>query len=601
MRFAPVETSQAEVQNSSLRVPTYDRTKPLAQEHYEARLRARQESQALTNTLTERAQYQEMHKKMIGVLYWKTDACLSDFFEVPCVMLPLFSLKDCTEALRQALGIQNSATLIQTFNPVEDRWVTHTMDTVRSITGGQKLFYRTCGVTFGEDMETTINEARVPKAGRSRKRPIDIDIEADCERPTQKLRLCSPQPGPSTPPAKRTAAFHHLQREIQRPSPQTPTRGLPHTTTPAPLMDSSPVFGTPDIHHRQDSATPPLAGDAFADIFSDLSSARGVSRNVAAPVAKRALEPSTVSKLLPTLSGCDVSSIKSPSARIDGGSQMPTEAELDKLPLSNHGPIPLKYVKSMVKGFDRIDNMSGNLGVRVGIAFPTTKKLPNWPKTSYHKASKLWKNAPPSLRNKLLSAGYTEEGTWDKLTEAMKKATVPSKIDEAQSSAAATSLSENSAPTAGLTSASTTEKSRHKGHPTTTSQCGYCKKPWPPHPSVELLELQSQLHQLEYSRMDQKVLELERQHCRKHVSELQRHKMELLRLEQPEDLRWSAVVDFATLPSRIDALRVELYRIAEYPFVNSFFIPLLNQMTSLGTDKAFGIQGDYASDPRCFG
>ncbi|PPR04850.1 hypothetical protein CVT24_007238 [Panaeolus cyanescens] len=93
---------------------------------------------------------------------------------------------------------------------------------------------------------------------------------------------------------------------------------------------------------------------------------------------------------------------------VDVGSDSEDEETLKRLPSSNHGPWPVKYVKGMDEGFSEMDSRTdGTTASRFEDAFGV-----EFPKTTYYKIRALWQDASDELKQRYITAGYTPKGLW---------------------------------------------------------------------------------------------------------------------------------------------------------------------------------------------
>jgi hypothetical protein len=84
----------------------------------------------------------------------------------------------------------------------------------------------------------------------------------------------------------------------------------------------------------------------------------------------------------------------------------------EMMPSSGHATWPpLKFVKSMLEGFLKMEMMTGGLEYQFAVAFPSAW-TDKFPKASYNVNSRVWEWAPKDLRNCYITAGYTTAGRW---------------------------------------------------------------------------------------------------------------------------------------------------------------------------------------------
>jgi len=96
---------------------------------------------------------------------------------------------------------------------------------------------------------------------------------------------------------------------------------------------------------------------------------------------------------------------------------------------SGHAVWPLKYVRSMAKGFRLMDTMEGELRSCFTSAFRM-----NFPgsKATFHTHTNIWEAATEKQRNQYIKAGFTNEGLWKKFqhdVQNMYGGKVPGKRD----------------------------------------------------------------------------------------------------------------------------------------------------------------------------
>ena len=81
----------------------------------------------------------------------------------------------------------------------------------------------------------------------------------------------------------------------------------------------------------------------------------------------------------------------------------------EMMPSSGHVMWPLKFVKSMLEGFLKMETMTGGLEYWFAVAFPSAW-TDKFPKASYNINLRVWEWAPEDLCNCYITVGYTNAG-----------------------------------------------------------------------------------------------------------------------------------------------------------------------------------------------
>ncbi|KAF4617416.1 hypothetical protein D9613_006197 [Agrocybe pediades] len=112
---------------------------------------------------------------------------------------------------------------------------------------------------------------------------------------------------------------------------------------------------------------------------------------------------------------------------IDSDEELDDE-ELAGASSSAHGKWPLKYYKGMASGFERIDTMNGPVHARFAAVFGEIENI-KFPSTrTYYKSYAAWYAASPALKERYLSAGYTNDGLWKNFVREVRKSFPDGKI-----------------------------------------------------------------------------------------------------------------------------------------------------------------------------
>jgi hypothetical protein len=330
-------------------------------------------------------------------------------FTVPCPTFPVFSLENCSNVIRKALGVTED-TLIETLDPrmstsAITRWVSHELTTARTISDQESLLYRSQGVFKGKEMKEEVEKAL--SHGKSRKRPVDINPQAvqaaskaqdtTSQPQSHKRRINAIEDSASQGQDSRNVHPCFMKAPTSPAPPSQPSlSGTPSRTTPTAQSSShstptpSPTTSrskwnvasssTPLMAHDRSPSLPPIE-EALHNLLSAVQHS-----------TKQAVSPST-----------------SMNTTIDL-TQTSGEDDVDEMmPSSGHATWPLKFVKSMSEGFLKMETMTGGLEYRFAVAFPSAR-TDKFPKASYNINSRVWEWAPEDLRNRYITAGYTNAG-----------------------------------------------------------------------------------------------------------------------------------------------------------------------------------------------
>ena len=88
------------------------------------------------------------------------------------------------------------------------------------------------------------------------------------------------------------------------------------------------------------------------------------------------------------------------------------EDDVDEMmPSSGHAMLLLKFGKSMLQGFLKMEMMTRGLEYWFAVAFPSAW-TDKFPKASYNINLRVWEWAPKDLHNHYITAGYTNTEQW---------------------------------------------------------------------------------------------------------------------------------------------------------------------------------------------
>ncbi|KAL0959188.1 hypothetical protein HGRIS_014469 [Hohenbuehelia grisea] len=383
----PTSSTQPSITNLVDEPGFYDRTKPLAKEHYDTKARAQESGRTLLARVTERTKLEEAVQKSVNICFIRTNDAPSEVFEgVLCPNYPLFKLSSCSTDVLSWLGLGGSARTIQVFNPADDppRWVINSIDSVRVLEDKPSVLYRAVGVSQGPDM-LQLQEKHIGKKA-FRTRPVDITT----------ITSTLPASAPSQNTLKRRA----------------PSSEYLQDTDPRPLRRTRISSSSPQsVNHREDSSIDidlldsPTASPRsspsprLAKLDRDQTSG---SERLPLVLPTRSPESTSTGLVTTRLSADEACVIILPPSEID--------------PASAKGPFPLKYAFAMIEGFDKMQSMTGPIPAKFVIAFPTAG---HFLKTSFHEHFPYYQSASPALRSRFVSAKYS--ALWAEFRAAVRK------------------------------------------------------------------------------------------------------------------------------------------------------------------------------------
>ncbi|TFK60578.1 hypothetical protein BDN72DRAFT_904848 [Pluteus cervinus] len=334
--------------------------RPLSEAHYNAQREAREKYEAQKAEVREQEAVLASLRHNITILYWKDDTLPPKSFTVTCKHYPAFRLLDCSESVRQALGVAGGG-LIETFTIDSENkwWIGHELETSRNVHGVTCLLYRKDGVSDGVNMEEEV--AKASKLGRTQKRPIavmnlpDGGYGTEYKRPRVQSTLTSVEPETPT--------------HSNRASSVTPT-STPQRITPRPFRP---------LPHRIGASA---SGTRLPSIDEQLINARS-------PEIERDDEVEIV--------GPGISTRPQGSAHLNNQSS------------SRHASWPLMYVVDMVNGLDQMETMAN---MRQEDQFKAVFHTQSFPKATHNRCSRAVTFAPECILTKYLTAGHAPAGQW---------------------------------------------------------------------------------------------------------------------------------------------------------------------------------------------
>ena len=330
-------------------------------------------------------------------------------FTVPCPTFPVFSLENCSNAIRKALGVTED-TLIETLDPRTStsaitRWVSHELTTARTISDQESLLYRSRGVSKGKEMEEEVEKAL--SHGKSRKRPVDINPQA--------VQAASKAQGTTSQPQSHkrqinaiedSASQGHDSRNVRPRFMKAPASPAPPSQ---PSLSGTSSRTTPTAQSSSPTPSPTTTSQSKWNVASSSTPLMAHDRSPSLPPIEEALHDLLSAVQHSTKQATSPST--SMNTTIDL-TQTSGEDDVDEMmPSSGHATWPLKFVKSMSEGFLKMETMTGGLEYRFAVAFPSAR-TDKFPKASYNINSRVWEWAPEDLRNRYITAGYTNAGRW---------------------------------------------------------------------------------------------------------------------------------------------------------------------------------------------
>lgn len=284
----------------------------------------------------------------------------------------MFSLSGCTQTVKSEMGITGEDTLLETFDPnsgSNGRWVQQMPSTVRNVERYSALLYRKHGTSStAEDMAFEIE--KLLQRFKSQKRPANFGESTTVSTPSSKKRRAIAEPD-----------WEPLQEKKVRvhPSPASPS-------PPSPAGNHSEILeGEPDFSLDIDE---PLAPPQPAPPL---------------PLASPSLPPAPHTKTLAKKS--------TKASQNASGSDVDPALE----PASRHAHWPLKYVKAMASGFEKMASLkTGKLEDHFAVAFGDLAKFS---KPTWNLHSRAWEAASEDLKEQYVEAGYSKNGLWKNFTK----------------------------------------------------------------------------------------------------------------------------------------------------------------------------------------
>ncbi|KAH9475972.1 hypothetical protein JR316_0011537 [Psilocybe cubensis] len=367
---------------------SYNGNLPLRQIHYERSQQAREKYQIGTNRLVQQKAIEETMKSSVTIFYWKNDGKHTTF-RIPCSSYPVFTLAGCSAGILKILGLYDdeSDKLIEAFDPVNNTWQIHMLETAQDVSKVPRLLYRALenvsDMAEGMEEETNLLVNWV----QPRKRHIELATEP-CTKKPRMTPSSSKTPIAGTSQIQETPTRLKLkQHPIAGTSQETPSRHIGHLR--------SPVKSESD-HALSDSDS------------SDLPSPSEI-RKTLVPQTKSKSQARKKVAVLPNRNH------KRKYQSSDPGTDSNSDSEVEiaaTAPSSRHAPWPFKYVCAMAEGFNKMETMEGmgDLPSRFtaafkGIPFPSSK-------ATFFAAQNLWLAADEELKDAYIHAKTTPEGLW---------------------------------------------------------------------------------------------------------------------------------------------------------------------------------------------
>ncbi|EIN04545.1 hypothetical protein PUNSTDRAFT_138587 [Punctularia strigosozonata HHB-11173 SS5] len=470
----------------------YDGSKPLAPEHYDAQKRAEDAYVTRSTRVAEQKAAEESAKKNLSLVVWAEEGRLAKRLSLRCSNWPFFVLGDCPLSVRQTLGLPADIDVVETYVVGSHQWEAQTMDFSRDVSDSDILLYRICGVGDGISMSQEI--LSISYQGKPKKRPANFgDLTLS---PARSIR-------PRITP---------LTYGILPKTPHQPPCLTDHSSTVTPALSTgsdSPAASPLLISSSDlDSVSDPFTMAACAEVG-------GVSRRLS-PASGPPL-PSAV----PCQSKPEIIDL--------------TEDSLE--PTSKRSLWPLRSLKAMEKGFQKLDGLGGTLQQRFRVAFPNCGEHV---KEDIEKANGLWKNLVQVVERRL----------------SLEKTSI--KACEITSQQDSTAL--------------------------TIHTCSYCSGQFPARPSTPLLYLQRSL------------LSGSTQSSSATLTFCIRHALEARYERQTPP--WPMEINWADLGPRVEALRSKLEVIWSNPMNSEFYDSALSihrrgarEVIGSGSSGYFGEKG----------
>lgn len=385
---------------------------------------------------------------------------------------------------------------METYSVVSHQWEAQTLDFSRDISDLDVLLYRICGVQDGIGMSQEV--LLLSHQSKPRKRPADFGAE---------LTL----PGRSVRPRITPLNYGVLPKTPKRPQ-RLPEQSLaitPASSIASDLSGSSPRSPSSDKF------------DATSDPFSVATS------------------PENTATWTPPESGQPLPS----SAPHQSSPEVIDLTEDSLVPTSKRSLWPLRSLKAMEKGFQKLDGLGGTLQQKFRVAFPNCGEHVKG--TWYKHYTQVWCNARPDDIEKA-------NGLWRSLVRIVErrlsseKTPVIGKISIHQESTGKPLISEE-----------TVRRLLTCLAANAIHTCSYCSGQFPAHPSTALLCLQQSLLSGK-SKSSSSIINF----CIRHALEARYER------QTPS---WPTEIDWTTFGPRIEALREKLEVIWNSPTRSEFY------------------------------
>lgn len=375
---------------------SYNPNLPLRQTHFEKSQHAKAKVQNETNRLIQKKAVETVMKTSVTILYWKDNEKYSTLC-IPCPSYPIFTLSNCSAGILKLMSLHDdSDKLVEAFNPVNNTWQIHIVETAQDVSKVPKLLYRSLGNASdeAEGMEEQMRDL------------------VDWVQPRKHyIELAEPQ------------------RKRPRLITSSPSKFASGTSYNTPVKTEDPSNDIISIESGNESTS------------SDSSDLPPVSEMFKKPRRKMVLKNRAgvkVPESLSTHKGSTNRKRKQMGPELADDSDSAVEI-LATAPSSGHAPWPFKYVCAMADGFNKMETMKGDLPSRFTAAFDVP--FPS-SKATWFAAIRAWLAADDDLKDAYIYAGVSKEGLWKNFQKDVREefdGKLPGRRDLAKQNIAGTS------------------------------------------------------------------------------------------------------------------------------------------------------------------